>query len=89
MNFDELIKDDLVLVDFRADWCGPCKMLEPVLEQIKNIKIVKIDVDKNRDLCKRYGIMSIPTLLLFKDGELIQQNIGFMDLDTLTEWINK
>lgn len=91
-NFESLINDSLVLVDFFATWCGPCKMLAPVLEEIsndqKNIKIVKIDVDKNEELSNRFGIMSVPTLLLFKDGNLIAKQNGYMPKEELLNWIN-
>lgn len=70
-NFDEVIKEGRVLVDFYADWCGPCRMLAPVLEEISNeniIKIVKVNVDNHEDIARRYGVMSIPTLILFENG---------------------
>ncbi len=73
-NFEEEVikSSDLVLVDFNANWCGPCRMLKPVLEELadksKDYKIVSVDVDDNEDLAARYGISSIPCLILFKDG---------------------
>lgn len=90
-SFDSLINDGLVLVDFFATWCGPCKMLSPVLEEIASdragVKIVKIDVDENSSLAKRYGIMSIPTMLLFKEGSLISTKNGFLPKELIEEWI--
>lgn len=90
-NFNELINNDTVLVDFFAEWCGPCKMLAPILEEINedrsNIKIVKVNVDDIPSLAKSYGIMSIPTLLLFKNGNLVKQTTGFMQKEDLIEWI--
>lgn len=90
-NFDSLINDGLVLVDFFATWCGPCKMLSPVLEELASdrasVKIVKIDVDENGNLAKRYGIMSVPTMLLFKDGSLISTKNGFAPKELIEEWI--
>ena len=74
-NFSDIIKSEqLTLVDFFATWCGPCKMMHPVLEQIKNdlgdkIRIIKVDVDKNEALSMQYRIQSIPTLMIFKGGE--------------------
>ncbi len=92
-NFDDLINDDLVLVDFFATWCGPCRMLAPVLEEISsdrsNLKIVKMDVDQNEEIAKRYGIMSIPTLGLFRNGNLITKRTGFMPKEELNNWIEE
>jgi thioredoxin 1 len=72
----------LVLVDFWAEWCGPCKMVAPVLdeiaaEQIGKLKIGKLDVDSNQDTAMKYGVMSIPTMILFKDGEPIERVVGY------------
>lgn len=91
-GFDSSISNGLVLVDFFATWCGPCKMIGPVLEQISNeradLKIVKVDVDQNQDLAMRYGVMSIPTLILFKDGKPVAQQLGFMPKELLLKWID-
>ena len=78
-NFDEKIKDGLVLVDFFADWCGPCKMLAPVIEKLANefadkLTVYKVNVDDDPDLARKFGIVSIPSLFLFKDGKAI--NLG-------------
>ncbi len=87
-NFDELIKNDLVLVDFFADWCGPCKMLIPVLEELsKTYNVVKVNVDEFEEIARKYGIMSIPALYLFKNGELIDKKIGYRELDELENWL--
>ena len=67
-NFDEIIKNK-ILVDFYADWCGPCKMLGPVLENINEIEIIKVNVDNYNDLARKYGVMSIPCLILFDKGK--------------------
>lgn len=91
-NFQDLIKDDLVVVDFFATWCGPCKMLASELETMQedrnDFKIVKIDVDENEKLAQKYGIMSVPTLLLFKKGDLVSTQNGFIPKDNLLEWVN-
>lgn len=82
-----------VLVDFWADWCGPCKMLGPVLEQVQaevsDVQIVKINVDNDGDIAEQYNIMSIPTLLLFKNGELVSKSIGFIGKDEVMRFIGK
>lgn len=85
-DFDEVIKGR-VLVDFYADWCGPCKMLGPVLEKINDIDIIKVNVDKNEDLARKYGIMSIPCVILFDNGKEIKRNIGFMNEEKVKEFI--
>ena len=92
-EFDSYITDDVVLVDFYATWCGPCRMLAPILEEISedrsNIKIVEIDVDNANELAKKYGIMSIPTLLLFKNGKLVKRQTGFLPKEQLLDWIEE
>ena len=88
-DFNELIKKK-VLGDFYATWCGPCKMLSPVLDDLSDeidIDIIKIDVDKHNDLARQYGVMSIPTLILFKNNNEIKRNLGFMDKDKIKEFI--
>ena len=88
-NFNEIIQKK-VLVDFYATWCGPCKMLSPVLEQLAeeiDIDIVKVDVDQNNDLAKQYGIMSIPCLILFENGKEKKRNLGFMPKEKIKEFI--
>ena len=92
-NFNEQIKDGVVLVDFFATWCGPCKMQAPILDELKedrsDVKVVKIDVDQEADIARLYGVMSIPTLILFKDGKEIAKNVGFMPKELLVQWINE
>ena len=79
-NFNkEVLEQELVLVDFNADWCGPCKMLKPILEEISNersTKIVSVNVDDNMELAREYGIMTIPCLILFKDGKEFKRSVG-------------
>ena len=74
-NFNELISNDLVLVDFYTTWCGPCKMLSPLLDELNinnpDLMIVKIDTDKNIELAQEYSVMVVPTIILFKKGDLI------------------
>lgn len=88
-NFNDLINNEYVLVDFFATWCGPCKMMHPVLERVSDtIKIVKVDVDSFPELARTYGIMTIPTLILFKGGNEVDKKIGFMAEPLLIKWIN-
>jgi len=81
-NFDKVIASEIpVLVDFYADWCGPCKMLAPTLKQVKDelgdaVRIVKIDVDKNQPLAGRYQVRGVPTMILFKNGKLVWRKSG-------------
>lgn len=90
-NFNALINGEVVLVDFFANWCGPCKMLSPILENMASnrdeLKIIKVDVDKCENLARNYGIMSIPTLLLFKNGKLKSSRTGFMSNVEIRNWI--
>ena len=86
-NFYELIQKK-VLVDFYANWCGPCKMLGPELEKISDeIEVIKINVDEHQDLAREYGIMSIPCIILFNEGKELKRNIGFMPESKLREFI--
>ncbi len=91
-EFNETINSEYALVDFFATWCGPCKMMGPVLENVAsnrdNIKIAKVDVDKFESIAKEYGVMSIPTLILFKKGQVVDKKIGFLAEPLLNEWIN-
>lgn len=88
-NFDDLIKNK-VLVDFYANWCGPCKMLAPVLDSVvSDINVVKVDVDQYDDLARKYGVMSIPTLILFDNSSEIRRNIGFIDKSGIEKFIGE
>ena len=88
-SFNDIIRgNQLTLVDFFATWCGPCKMMHPVLEQLKHelgdsIRIIKLDVDKNEALALQYRIQSVPTLMLFKNGESVWRQSGAMLLNEL------
>ena len=87
-NYKDIISKKTVLVDFYADWCGPCKMLGTVLEEIKDeIQIVKVNVDECEKLARDYGVMSIPNMFLIKDGEIIASRLGYATLEDLQKWI--
>ena len=101
-NFDELIKGKTILVDFYADWCGPCRMLAPVLEEAStkfDTEIIKVNVDEHEEIAKKYGVMSIPTLIVFENGTekytihniefTIDNNENTVYYKTLTKYVDK
>lgn len=95
-NFQEEILDSkgLTLVDFWAPWCGPCRILGPVIEELAeemkdSVKVCKMNVDEEREIAGKYGIMSIPTVMLFKDGELVESMIGLQDKSAFEAVIKK
>lgn len=90
-NFNEIIKNNVVLADFFADWCGPCKMLSPIIEELSNemsdVNFVKVNIDESNEIASSYGIMSIPTLILFKNGKMINKIVGFTSKEELKKFI--
>jgi len=91
-NFDSTISQGTVLVDFWATWCGPCRMQAPILEELDKkmngeLTIGKVDVDEQPELANRYGISSIPTMLIFKNGEVAEKRIGVTDAATLEKLV--
>ena len=86
-EFSDLIQDK-VIVDFYANWCGPCKMIAPELEKVESsVKVVKVDVDEFENLAKEYGVMSIPTLILLENGEVKDTSVGYISKEELLEFI--
>lgn len=96
-NFKQEVEDQksLILVDFFSDWCSPCKLMSPIIEELindysgKDIKIGKVDVEKNPKLAERYSIMGIPTFLFFKEGKIIDQFSGYKSKEEVVELIEK
>ena len=93
-EFDEYTKKGIVFIDFFADWCMPCVMMSPILEELSEyfkgkIKFGKINVDENRDLAQKFNILSIPNFILFKDGKKAEQFIGAMPVENFSEKLKK
>ena len=94
-NFNEIINGTTpVLVDFYADWCAPCKMMAPIMQQVSKelegkVKVIKVNVDKNEDAARKYQIRSIPTMILFKNGKAVWQGVGVMQADQIKAIIAK
>ena len=93
-TFENLVNDGVTLVDFWAPWCGPCKMIAPVLDELNGeltdeAKIVKVNVDEEGETAARYGIMSIPALLVFKNGEVVDQTVGYQPKEALEALLDK
>ena len=90
-TFHEMIGKEFALVDFYATWCGPCRMLHPILEEISeersSMAIGQIDVDEEENIAREYGVMSIPTLVLFKNGKEVARNVGALGKEQLISWI--
>lgn len=92
-NFDASIENGITLVDFYAEWCGPCKMLSPILEMLDQeqtkVQIIKVDVDADPAIAQRYGVMSMPTMIVFKDGEKVDQKVGLLSKEALEAWFEQ
>ncbi|MBQ1900744.1 MAG: thioredoxin [Erysipelotrichaceae bacterium] len=92
-EFNELIKNGTVVIDFFADWCGPCKMLSPVIEEVSgeytDIEFAKVNVDDNMDLAEKFGIMSIPQVYMFRNGEVVNKFGGYRDIGGVRAFIDE
>lgn len=93
-NFEKEISTGLTMVDMWAEWCGPCKMLSPIIEELADemkdkLKVAKLDVDAEPELAGLYGVQSIPTLLLFKDGKLVDRSVGAVPKALLVDFVSK
>lgn len=94
-SFSQIVNKEIpVLVDFKADWCGPCKMMTPILKEVKqqlkdSVSIVKIDVDKNPSIASQYQIRGVPTLMIFKDGKEVWKQSGVVQVNQLIEIIKR
>ncbi len=92
-NFEKTVQEGVAMVDFWAPWCGPCRMIAPVIEELAGdfegkAKICKVNTDEQQDIAVKFGIRSIPTILFFKDGEMVDQMVGAASKDAFTEKLN-
>lgn len=86
-QFEEFILNERVVVDFYADWCGPCRMMEPILEDVESVEIGRVNIDNFRTIAEKYRILSIPSFKIFERGKIIKEKTGFMTRDEFNEFI--
>ena len=86
-SLDDVLTDELTIVDYFANWCGPCKIMGEILEEMKNVRIIKVDVDVHEDLAQKHGVMSIPTIEIYKDKLLVKSFIGLKTKGEIDEII--
>ncbi len=92
-NFDGIINEGISLIDFKTDWCGPCTAMSPIIDQISEdypgVKVGKMDVDENSEIPQRLGIRSIPTIIVYNNGEIIERKVGIVSKDQIKEILDK
>lgn len=93
-EFENQTKKGVTVIDFFATWCGPCRMMAPIFESVgqkmnDKATFFKVDVDESEDLARKFGVMSIPTLVILKDGNMIEKHVGLMQADALEQWVNE
>jgi len=96
-NFKQEVEDNagLILVDFFAPWCGPCQIMSPVIDEMikeyngQDVKVAKLNIDENQEIASKYGVMSIPTFLVFKAGKAVDKKLGYCDKEELVQMINR
>ena len=93
-EFERETKKGTSVIDFFATWCGPCRMMAPIFESVGQkmsgkANFVKVDVDESEDLARKFGVMSIPTMVILKDGNLVAKRVGLMQADALEQWVDE
>lgn len=93
-EFEKETQKGTSVIDFFATWCGPCRMMAPIFESVGQkmsgkANFVKVDVDESEDLARKFGVMSIPTMVILKDGNLVAKRVGLMQADALEQWVNE